>query len=376
MEKRLRISAAILLSLATMVPAQQSAPRLLQSNSGNLGLSLEYWSAGDDKVNEFVVPLVVQYAAGQHLQFTLVNQPTMASLKRTIGNSKLSGLTDTRFGAAYWFADESLLATAGVSLPTGQTALDADELRVAQVIAMHSLGMRTNYFGGGLDVSAGLSAALPAGNWIIGTGFGYVRKGNFEPTADFGDYDPGDELSLTVGFDRGLGETSKLLFDATYTIYTTDVFQEADYFRSGERVLLEGRLYFPFKQFDVALIVRDRIKGKNAILQSDANTNVLKLRQESANSNSNELDLIAEGTRTISENSSLNAALQAKFYSANDAGALGATVFGLGGGWQTRLSSAMRLDLGATFSIGSLKDQGQSTSIYGIDLHGGIIYTF
>jgi len=366
----------ILVLLATTAVAQQSAPRLLQANSGEVGASFEYWSSGDDKVSEWVLPLIVRYSASDYLNFTLINQPTMAKLSRPAGDFSLNGLTDTRLGASYLFAGETMLATAGVNLPTGKTELDAEGLAVAQVIPLHALGLRTTYFGGGLDLSAGLSAAFSMNDWVFGVGAGFVRTGTFKPVQNSDDYNPGDEISLTAGLDRSFGEESKLLADFTYTLYTTDTFQGADYFKSAPRLLFEARYYFPWRNFDMAVMVRDRVKGKNETLQVDPATDIAKLREEAANSHGNELDIIAQGGYALSEKTSVEGLLQVKIYSANELEANGATIFGIGGGWRRQLTSILHLDLGAKFSFGSLKAQGESAGITGFELHGGIIYQF
>lgn len=376
MHSRIEICSVALLLCATVASAQKSVPRLLQTNSVNPNVSFEYWSSGDDKISEWVLPLIVRYAASDRLNFTLINQPTMAKLQRPTENYNLSGLTDTRVGASYLFGGETLLATAGINFPTGQTELDAEELSVAQVIPLHALGLRTTYFGGGLDISAGLSAAFSMDDWVVGAGVGYVHKGTFNPVAGSGDYDPGEELSLTAGIDRSFGEESKFLADVTYSLYTADTFEGTDYFKSAPRLLVEARYYFPWQSLDLALIVRDRIKGKNEVLQVDPNTELLKLHEEAANSHGNELDIIAQGSYPISEATSLDGLLQAKIYSTNELDASGATIFGVGGGWRRKLSSNVQLDLGAKFSFGSLKEPGESSSITGFELRGGIIYQF
>jgi hypothetical protein len=269
-----------------------------------------------------------------------------------------------------------MLATAGVNLPTGQTELDAEGLAVAQVIPLHALGLRTTYFGGGLDLSAGLSAAFTMNDWVFGVGAGFVRTGTFKPVQNSDDYNPGDEISLTAGLDRSFSEDTKLLADFTYTLYTTDTFQGADYFKSGPRLLFEARYYFPFRNFDMAVMVRDRIKGKNKTLQVDSATDIAKLTEEAANSHGNELDVIAQGGYALSERTSVEGLLQVKIYSANELEANGATIFGIGGGWRRQLTPILDLDLGAKFSFGSLKSQGEGTGITGFELHGGIVYQF
>jgi len=366
----------ILLSFATAAVAQQSAPRLLQANSGEAGISFEYWSSGNDKVSEWVLPLVVRYSASDHLNFTLINQPTMANLNRPSGDFSLNGLTDTRLGASYLFAGETMLATAGINLPTGKTELDTVGQAVAQVIPLHALGLRTTYFGGGLDLSAGLSAAFTMNDWVFGVGAGFVHTGTFKPLQNSGDYNPGDEISLTAGLDRSFGEESKLLADFTYTLYTTDTSQDADDFKSGPRLLFEARYYFPLQNFDMVVMLRDRIKGKNKTSQVDPATDIAKFREEAANSHGNELDIIAQGGYALSEKTSIEGLLQVKIYSANESKEKGATIFGIGGGWRHQLTSILHLDADAKFSFGSLKSQGESTGITGFELHGGIIYQF
>lgn len=361
---------------STLVLAQEAVPRLTRNSSASLGASFEYWASGEHQISEWVLPVAVHYSVSDRLSITLINQPTIARLKRPAQDFNLSGLTDTRLGASFLFGGEKFLATAGANFPTGKTELDQDQLVVAQVIPLRELGLRTNYFGGGLDLSAGLSAALPFGNWVIGAGVGFLRMGAYTPIAGSGKYDPGEEMTFTLGLDRSFGEETKLLADVTYSLYTADTFEGADYFQSGPRLIIEARGYFPLKALDMSIMVRERLKAANQSLQAQPSSNILKLQQEAANSHGNELEVAVQCAYALSERTGIDGLLQAKIYGTNELGTNGAAIFAAGGGWRRKLSSVLRLELGATFSYGSLKDESGSSAIAGFEFHSGMIYNF
>jgi len=367
----------ILLVAVSPLWAQGGAPRFLQTSKARIGGSFQSWSSeGADKITEWVLPVLVQYAATRQLHFTLFNQPTLASRELGAARFDLRGLTDTKLGASYIFGEEKFIFNLGLNLPSGRHELEANELPVAQLISIHALGLRTNYFGGGFDVNAGLAAAYPTGDWVFGGGVGLLLKGKFKPLKGSGDYNPGEELNVTVGFDRRLGENAKLMADAIYTLYATDSFQGTDFFKSGQRLVLEARSYFRMRSWDITLVARDRIKAKNQILQPDPASGVLKLREEAQNSHGNELDLLALGSHPISPKTRLNGLLQTKLYGNNQAGTAGALVFSVGAGAEIALSRILSLDLGAKLSTGSMKGQKENVRIRGIELQGGIIYQF
>ncbi len=176
-------------------------------------------------------------------------------------NETLGALTDSRFRLNYLMPNERILFTGGLSLPTGPTDLDKEEVVISRAISNQVLGFRANRYGEGLDLFGSVAAAWPLNNrWSAGGGAGGTLKEsyNYAPTAPngLGDVEPGSEFFLSggVSYRARVGEGTRTFnADLSYRVYgidrveSNDVFEEGDEFAfvtsggvDGERWKLDG----------------------------------------------------------------------------------------------------------------------------------------
>ena len=108
----------------------------------------------------------------------------------------------------------------------------------------------------------------------------------------------------------------------------------------------------------LALALRDRIRAKNKVGSGD-------LIPERQNSNGNELEISATGFLPLNSYSTLHGLVEGRLYSNNAYEVGGATVAGVGGGYNRTLSSHYLFHSDLRFYFGSM-DFGTDYSIKGL----------
>ena len=154
------------------------------------------------------------------------------------------------------------------NVPSGTSELEPDEAAAAFLVGQNFYGFQLPSLGQGFNVAGGLTYALPAGDaLVIGLGASYQRRGAYAPVAGAGDYDPGDEILLTGGFDYGLSRVSSLALDVTYAIYSADTFGDVE-FQSGNAFSVTAKWAGEVGGRRAGLLGRFRTKGETDYLQN------------------------------------------------------------------------------------------------------------
>jgi hypothetical protein len=223
------------------------------------------WSlSGSNHIAEFSAPVFLYVPFGYHLSFDLQTSPAMVS-----GNpySKLQGMTDVQAGVSYHLESLNSVLNVGVNIPSGQKELTAQEFETSHLISLYHFDLRTPNFGQGLNLSTGLSWARPfSPRFVLGLGAAYQYRGPYKPIQGMVfNYDPGDEIALTSGFDYKANETTSLSLDLTFTSYKMDMIDKEKAFGSGNKIVANFKYdkYFAFDE--LLLMVRYRSKDKNRV---------------------------------------------------------------------------------------------------------------
>lgn len=356
-----RILLAVLMTAAACTAQVQ---RLQSDRIGGAGLSFEFWKAEEDKISEFAIPVKVVYPYNEKLNLYAMTAPAFSSLKTGVDYS-LGGLSDLKWGGHYLFGDDRYLLTFGVNLPTGKSALSVDEYAVASALTIPAFDFRVPSLGQGLDLQVGISTAREMGDFIVGGSVGYLMKGGFKPFDGFDEsYNPGDEITLTAGVNRG-----NLLADLMYTVYFNDKWGGEEVFRSGNKLVLQLMSTFQVSRFDVVVFVREAIKSKNKTGAGDI------YETERKNSNANQFDIQGHVFLPGANKYRLKGIVDFKLYSNNDYGTGGATLFGLGAGGEMMLMPGLTFKGEARLYFGSIKSSEDRASAFGLKLFGGVEYT-
>lgn len=332
------------------------------------GGSFQFWKAADNKISQFSFPVNFVYPVSSRLRLDMMTSPALSSLQ-TNSSYGLNGLTDTRLRGSYLLNDNALV-TFGVNLPTGKSALKTEEVAVSSTLALHALDFRVPNYGQGTDFQLGVATAFPVGNMVLGAGAGYLLKGGYQPYSNFDmSYQPGNELNFTAGLNIPLGERRKMLFDMIYTLYGVDKINGTKSFQSGNKLVLQALTYQTSAAWHWQLLVRDRLKSKNKIGE-------VNLVDERRNSNGNELEISFTAIRKPQQPMRWKGIVKTRLYSNNGYGWGGATVFGLGGGFDRQLSDALALNFQTVYYMGKLNTGSDSVSLMGLEIGALLRYTF
>lgn len=356
-------SFCMLFFLATLSFAQSRTSHLIKRAAFETGVVFQRWSSGSAQtLDEIVVPLLVHYSFSERFSVSVLNTPTRANLRNGNVSSRLTAFTDTRISTAWILGEERALLNFGVSAPSGRTALKPAEILVAQQITSHALAMATSYFGGGVELSANLAAATEMGAWVLGGSVGGIYKGRFTPTAGAAKYLPGPEISVTLGFDRPLGEQHRLFGDVGYTWYAADKLAGVKIFQADGKINFSLGAVLASEKWRAALLAENRLKRQSPFA----------LTNNFAISYGNEFNFAAEVARAINPESAWLAAMNLRLHSKNNIGANEATVFNLGPGWRGKLLPALQIETAVHFAIGKLN----GNRILGGEGSVGLIYQF
>lgn len=184
------------------------------------------------------------------------------------GVSSVSGLADAQLGMNFLqpVGSGSVLFSLGANLPSGRRELEPDEFATSILLSQKFYGFRQPVLGQGLAVSPGATLALPLGEtFVIGAGAGYQYKGSYTPISTLeSDYDPGDEILLTLGADLLVAEASAVSADVTYTLYGADEVDGETVYDAGDKIsgTLQYLGYRGFHELRVVARYASRAKGE------------------------------------------------------------------------------------------------------------------
>ncbi len=354
----------VIILIASTLEAQTALPDFQQNKVGSVGACFQLWNANQDKVQQLSLPVTFIFPVNERLRLDVATSPAFSGIE-TGGTADLGGPSDTRVRGSYLLGEEKFLFTFGVNVPSGKSSLKPEEFSVANILALHALDFQTPILGQGVDVSCGMVMAQRLSGFVLGVGAGYLMRGEFKPVFDSDyKYNPGDEISFSLGVDRPLSRRSKLMFDASYTLYGDDAANGTAVFKSGNRITLQALYYTSGEFMTYILSVRNRMQGKNELGSGT-------LIPERENSNGNELELNAIASMAVSRSSSLRGALEGKLFSDNAYQRGGATIGGLGAGLSKSLGSSLVFDTDFRFYLGKLNVGARKVNLLGVKVFGG-----
>jgi hypothetical protein len=320
--------------------------RFMRNATVGAGAHFQTWSRDTQAgAQELSIPFFVILPLGKRLSLDVVSGSGFASLD-TGGDHSLSGLTDTKIRASYILGDELALLNVGVNTPTGKTKLTGDERQVSSVLSQNAFGFRTASFGQGLDINVGLAMARKLGETVFGAGLGYLAKGEFTPSAEQKPYQPGSELSLTLGLDRKImDDDGKLTLDVVYTTYGSDKKGGEEIFQSGAKILAQALLQVKKGTTDWRLFLIERTKGDSDYSSDDLTRTF---------TNGNQLQAGLSMLKQLSPALGLRIAADLKIYGDNGNNEGEATIMGLGPGIRYRFSPGRFIDLNLKYAQGKM----------------------
>ncbi len=212
--------------------------------------------------SEFSFPLAVNIPVGRSLGLGIRSSQANANSDQL---ASLNGIADTQLALSYFLQSTNLIFNVNVNLPTGKTELSADEFETTALIGHNVFGLIIPNFGQGTNLLASLTWVYAASeNFVLGFGASYQLRGKFKPLADLPeDFDPGDEILLTAGFDTRFGSTTSLGTDIAFTLFGTDKLGNDNVFASGPRIVVSSQLRKHLGFDELRVFARFRTKAIN-----------------------------------------------------------------------------------------------------------------
>ncbi len=257
----------LMLALAAEAIAQDDALYLSSRQQPiriSIGALYQSYTEDDSTLSEVSIPLAVSVPLGRNLGVSLIASQASASGDAV---ESLSGVSDAQVGLSYYqqIGQGSVVVSLGVNLPSGKSELTPQEFETAIFLSQHFYNFRVSGFGQGFNVSPGVVVAFPVSeNAVFGVGASYQLKGAYTPIEGMDDYDPGDEILLTGGFDYRAGPTTNFSADVTYTIYGSDTFGDADVFSAGDKVTATAQWLRYIRANELRFVARYRSISKSS----------------------------------------------------------------------------------------------------------------
>lgn len=381
---------------ATVSPIKPSKPESA-GDRGQFSVNLEsyYYNWHDqlgNRGNQVVAPLTVTYSKGNFdlgLRSAYIKSQFDGNLILdgvVIGKRKgeVSTWSDTSLSLAYTLKQSKfpIRFNLDLNLPTGKATLVGDEKNAIMDGAL----VQQTRFGEGFNVAPGISishAFTP--NDVVGVGISRIFRGKFDPNGDVVNdvIDPGDETVATLQYQHS-GKNWLAMGGLIYTNYGTTKRGDQDYYRSGDRLDVNGTLVFsPFQGNRVQLSGRYFTQTPNTVVNFFTGS----LQKESANSNGNALYLSGDwGIATDRQQRGMFHMLldylnvNANSYDpVNDLFNAGRSKFSVGVGYDYAFSKNTRASIQAKYF--QLVDKAtpvtqQDVRSNGINLYGTLNYSF
>jgi len=321
------------------------------------------YTINDEKISEFSIPLHVYFPINRALSMSLYASQTNVSAKNY---KDINGFGDPQISFNYYYEKAKALINLGLSLPFGKRELSTEEFETSSMLAQEQFDFHVPGFGQGLNIMPGLTWAYPFNdNFVIGLGASYQYKGPFKPLKEMeNNYDPGDEILLTVGFDVRLIETMTLSTDIIYITYGEDKIAKETVFSSGNKLTGALILKKSFNYNELSMFARYRSKSKNSLAAGGV------LIEEEKKTSPDNFNLLANFHWHNSSIFSTNFFLEMHSFEKTTAYD-GLTAFGFGAGGQISLSKKLRIPLRFKYISGKY-DDGKSLKglegMLGLDL--------
>ncbi|GEM_PF-1798354 len=379
MKKTFAISLIVCGSILICLPlhAQPKFQYPVEKASFGPRLHVQSWrlksSAGDSTITAVFAPLRATIHLSPKFDLNVAGAAASASLKHGT-NQTLQGLADAKIRGIFKFNDYHWLLHFGLNLPTGKNVLNAEEVIVNNLLSETVLSFPLKRYGRGLEADWGAAYAFTVNeNLKAGLGAGFLFKGEYAfLEASPLRFDPGDEVSLTGGFDfrknnfvaRG---------NVLVKLFQKDRLNSQDAFKEGTQIEAEGLITFPAQKFNVALAFKNVIKADNETYASGGQ--IISAARDDFSGNI--FWSTAQATYNFSERFSFASSFGLSVFGKSQLQLGEAQLYSLGGGFQFKSSEHLMLNAAFSYSTGDAKNlQGGTVDLQGFLFVGGLSFRY
>lgn len=340
-----------------------------QPTSGMVQFQYTDWTIegddGESSISQLAIPVsgFVPLADNFEALFYLANASNTLTDK---GNEyKLSGMSDFRLMFNRTYAEDRLVTSLAINLPTGKKALDLEEeWLVVDYLSDNYLDFPIRRFGEGLGISALLGAAGASGNTRYGAGAMYQYNGSYEPYDGYDDYNPGDMFSFNAGAELQ-NEGFTLSGDVILTMYTDDKADDIKIFKQGTQIDFRLQGTYHNERYTASGGIQYLTRGAQTAYDPETESTVEELKAYG-----NEFVLFGGAAWSPVQDWTVSPVMDLKLISANERGFDNSSLFGIGTGIGRKLGEKLGLDLGFKYYVGSA--DGGNLDLSGYRITGGL----
>lgn len=263
----------IALMLAGAVPLQA---QIVYGQPAASGLRVNYcrWTVESEnikeKIGQFTVPLNAFVPLKDNLEARLFVAEASNSLKTDAETYSLSGLSDIRLQLNQSLAEDHVMFSLGLNLPTGKKALNLSEERlVAEYLAYDFLTFPLRRLGEGFGLNATAGVAGASGAARYGVAATAQLNGAYEAFDGLGDYNPGEMFSLTAGLDTR-GQRLSFITDMSFSTYAVDKLEDRRVFRQSRVFDIHAGTTYHRERMTVSGDARYFVRGRNTTYDTTA----------------------------------------------------------------------------------------------------------
>lgn len=377
-KKYLNIIFIISLLIIISVPAYGQI-RYGNPGFGDVNFTYSNWkmTQGENEttINQLIFPITGFVPLQDNLELHLFIVNTTNSVEDSNSDYQLNGLGDLKLQVSKSFAEDQMLMSVGLNLPTGKTSLDEEGDSTINMLSNNFLDLPVRGLGGGFGFNILLGGAQSSGNLQYGGGILYEYNGEYEPYEARGDYDPGDKISINAGGDL-VGEKTTFSVDIIYSLFTYDKVDGNDRFKQSPQIEFRTGVVYKLSNTDLNAGIRYVFRGDNDIYLLDAASQEIL---ESLKLFGNELMLYGGAVYKISKDMSLNPSLSLRMISANDKNLEdsqldNSNVIGIGLAFNRRFQEKYGLKIGGKYFTGSA--DGGDIDLTGLQFTASLTATF
>lgn len=280
--------------LAAQAQIVQGRPSLVTQQLTHLSWTLK-GDTTDLTVSQWSVPILVSASIAPKWELSFLSALSGSDANWTIQDDKISGLSDTRVQVAHSLAEDRVLVSAGMSLPTGKTELTSANRTLLPWLTADFFNFPLKYPGEGFNLFGEIGAAMPAGNWTLGAGAAIHYAGEYTPFDDGRKYQPGSRFLLTASAEQDFAGKGRVAFDVSAIFSGNDMAGGEPIFTDGTMfdIKLTGQRKTDRGQIEATL--RAIVRGKNKLLDPQS----LDVVQEQNNTNGSDVRLGLRGRHAL-----------------------------------------------------------------------------
>ncbi|MEW6411695.1 MAG: hypothetical protein AB1483_04375 [Candidatus Zixiibacteriota bacterium] len=367
------ITTALLVLLICAAATVQSQIVFGQKPSGNPQLVYTHWKLdfGDGletTVSQSYIPVSAFVPIQDNLEAQIYMATSSSSAEYSGFDNSVSGLSDARIQISRSFSEDHILISGGINVPIGKKKLDfMENWSVIELLSQDFLEFPVRSLGEGFGFNLLVGGATMLGDARVGGGITYQFKGEYEPYAETGDYDPGDIIAINAGGDITKGKMTWVT-NVVFTTYTADKQDGLKTFKQSQQIAVSVSGAHIDTPHDISGYLSYVIRGDNSFYSdSEALLSQYKLYGNEFSAGANAIFNLANrwavgpsaGIRLIAENELT----------------LGSTdIFNFGGSVSKQIGENLSADGGFKYFTGNVNDN--LIDLSGYQFHLGLLANF